>query len=191
MLRVAPQVFECRTRSVRSSPEIDARCAELHAHRVEVVHRNPGGVLPRVGAQFTQAASQSFELVRRIECGRQRGLVIRAVERARLSRATLVDEHDVAAGIQFREDRHRDADHAGRRLARPTGEHEHRVRLLVARHGGHDREVNVDLSAARRVWIFGHRYRAAQDFAFDPGKATRLESVGARARAGPACRQRQ
>ncbi len=185
-MRELAQELQRDAGAVGAAPQVDAVGAELHAHGLEIADRDPGGELPGVGLQFTQATAQLVELLRWIERRSQRGIVVRAVERTRSAGSALVDIDQIAARVEFGKERQCQPDDAGGGLAGSARQHEHRIRLLVACDRGHDGEADLDPASGRLVGIFRHRDRPAQDLALDAGQPARLQTIGARAAAGPA-----
>ncbi len=72
-------------------------------------------------------------------------LVVRALQGSRLAGAALVDEHQVALVVEpGQAGQHRGCDADGA-LARATGQQQDSIGALVARHGGHNQVMDIDL----------------------------------------------
>ena len=156
-LAVLPQVDEPGPRPVRAAVDVDPLVAEERPDLVEVVHRDRGGVEARVGVVAGQALLQPLEadLVRLVEHG-ESVIVGLALQRIRPAGAALVDEHDVAIGLEPPEqlaDLPRDLRCA---LSGTAREKEERIRPRVGAERRPDHDLERDAAAGSGDAVLEH-----------------------------------
>ena len=128
------QVDERGSRPIRAAVDVDLVVAEECADLVEIVHRDRRRVQTQVGV-FAEPFQAGFEandalLVALIDLA-QRVAVGAALERMRLAGTALVDEDDVAGGLDAAEQFANATRHLRGALARAAGEEEQRIGLSV------------------------------------------------------------
>ena len=196
-LRKLAQVLQHRARAVGSPDGVEARHAQALAHGVDVLHRDAGGVLAQVAVrqrlQRGPAALQLGTLQGGVDllAQRPRRRVGRALQRRAAAGAALVHQHDVAPVRQPCQQPAGAAGQIDRTLPRPAREQEHRVGLLVARHGRQHREVHVDLPTGRLCRVQRALHAAAPGGVFDTGQAARGQAVGRGGQRGRQAGQQQ
>src|SRR5688500_12252625 len=112
---------------------------------VEVVHRERSRVKTQVGVEPVHARPQSLEppLVGLVEFPERIGVRL-ALGRMRLAGAALVDEDDVAVGLNATKELAKATGHLRRALTGSTGEEEQGVGLRVVAQRGQDDDSKVD-----------------------------------------------
>ncbi len=169
---VAAQVLQLDARAVGAAPEVHLVVAQGRADVVDILHRDGGDVLARVGVELLQALRHQVHGQRVLEERLQRRVVVLvAIQRMRGAGAALVDEDHVALVVQVREERHHLGGERHRALPRSAREDEDRVRLVGAHARRDDGDVDVDAPPLLRRAVFPYqeasRTRAA---ASTPGR---------------------
>ena len=160
-LRITARVVLRHARAIGAAVEIDALVAERAPHRVEIAHRDAGGVHAQVGflRQLVAALDvlgPDFDLVDALE---NILVAVVAVEAVRTAGAALIHQHDVAIAAHAIERRRRRGVQVHGRSARAAGDQEQRIGRLVEADGRHARDEQLDLAAVGLVGIFGDRER--------------------------------
>ena len=169
-LRIAACVLLGDTGAVRHADQIDFRCANRHAHRIQILDRIGGGVETQIGiaAELIAATRGETSDCLRTVVGLFLGYrvltaIVLAHQRMRAAGAALVEQDHAAFLERVRERARNLRIRIARRLSRTTGQHEYRIGGLVA-FPRHPRQREPDLAACRMRIIFRNRKRGALRF---------------------------
>ena len=159
MRPVLSQVVLGERRAVRRAVEVDPVVAERDPHIVEIV----GGLRARIE---TWVGVESGQRLIQVRGERHRHLVPREPgeigrfgpqQQVRVTRASLVHEHDVPVPVDDREQVRRAPPVLRGGATRPAGQEEDRIGRGIGRHRGDELDVEVDLPPLGVTPVLRHR----------------------------------
>ena len=161
-VRMLARIFLGHAGAVGAAVEVELRRTDRLAQRLDVAGRDGGGVLAGVGVQAGQAVARHLQL--RFLAGRFAGVQAfghLARQAVGAAGAALVHEDDVALVAKPRKATSHRRVRLGGRLARATGEEDHRVGGGFGGARCHQGHLQADLAAVGLGRVFGHVQRGA------------------------------